>query len=109
MGQIVPATPRAINPDWDTKTPPTEQVEKLSPATYFSLFTELTKLNPPHANDYPILHQIRRMGIVPGQPFAFDKASPEIQRALIEAGSERVGKNQNTVSESGHSERGMAH
>ena len=84
--------PRAINPDWDTKTPPTEQVEKLSPATYFSLFTELTKLNPPHANDYPILHQIRRMGIVPGQPFAFDKASPEIQRALIEAGPSALAK-----------------
>jgi hypothetical protein len=75
-----------INPDWDTKIPPTEQVEKLSPAAYFSLFTELTKLNPPHANDYPILHQMRRIGIVPGQPFAFDKASPDIQRALTEAG-----------------------
>ena len=78
--------PGKINPDWDMKTPPTDQVEKLSPAAYFSLFTELTKLNPPHANDYPILHQMRRMGIVPGQPFAFDKASPEIQRALTEAG-----------------------
>ena len=78
--------PGKINPDWDMKTPPTDQVEKLSPAAYFSLFTELTKFNPPHANDYPILHQMRRMGIVPGQPFAFDKASPEIQRALTEAG-----------------------
>jgi hypothetical protein len=51
-----------------------------------SLFTELTKLNPPHANDYPILHQMLRMGIEPGKPFAFDKASPEVQRALTEAG-----------------------
>ena len=75
-----------INPEWDTKTPPVDQVEKLSPAAYFSLFTELTKLNPPHANDYPILDQMRRMGIEPGKPFAFDKASPEIQRALTEAG-----------------------
>jgi hypothetical protein len=78
--------PGKINPDWDTKRSPTEQVEKLSPAAYFSLFTELTKLNPPHANDYPILHQLARMGIEPGKPFAFDKASPEIQRALTEAG-----------------------
>ena len=78
--------PGKINPDWDTKTPPTAQVEKLSPAAYFSLFTELTKLNPPHANDYPILHQLARMGIETGKPFAFDKASPEIQRALTEAG-----------------------
>jgi hypothetical protein len=75
-----------INPDVDMKTPPVDQVEKLSPAAYFSLFTELTRLNPPHANDYPILDQMRRIGIEPGQPFAFDKASPEVQRALTEAG-----------------------
>ena len=75
-----------INPGWDMK-PPAEQVEKLSPAAYFSLFAELTKLNPPHANDYPILHQMRRMGIEPGKPFEFDKASPDIQRALTQAGS----------------------
>ena len=60
------------------KTPPTEQVEKMSAAAYFSLFTELTRLNPPHANDYPILNQMRRMGIEPGKPFAFENASPQI-------------------------------
>ena len=85
-GKSYQPPPGTINPDWDTKTPPTDQVEKLSPAAYFSLFTELTKLNPPHANDYPILHQMRRMGIELGKAFAFDNASPEIQRALTEAG-----------------------
>ena len=75
-----------INPDWDMATPPITQVEKLGPAAYFSLFAELTALNPPHANDYPILHQMRRIGIEPGKPFAFDRVSPEIQRALTEAG-----------------------
>jgi hypothetical protein len=75
-----------INPDWDMKTPPINLVENLSPAEYFSLFSELTKLNPPHANDYPILHQMRRMGIEPGKPFAFDQTSREVQRALTEAG-----------------------
>ena len=76
----------AINPDWDMKTPAVDQVEKLDAPAYFSLFTELTKLNPPHANDYPILEQMRRMGVEPSKPFAFDKTSPEIQRALTEAG-----------------------
>jgi hypothetical protein len=74
-----------IDPDVDMKTPPVDQVERLSPAAYFSLFTELTRLSPPHANDYPILDQMRRIGIEPGKPFAFDKASPEVQRALTEA------------------------
>ena len=55
------------------KTTPIKQVEMLSPAAYFSLFAELSKLNPPHENDYPILHQMRRIGIEPGKPFAFDR------------------------------------
>ena len=97
-----------INPDWDTKTPPTEQVEKLSPAAYFSLFTELTKFNPPHAIDYPILHQMRRMGIVPGQSFTFDKASPDIQRALTEAGPAALKKIKAQFSKAGIAS-GMAH
>ena len=75
------------------------QVEKLSPAAYFSLFTELTKLNPPHPNDYPILDQMRRIGIEPGKPFALDKASPEIQRALTEAATCRDEENQGEASE----------
>ena len=77
MGEILSAPEGTINSEWDMKTPPVEQVEKLSPSAYFSLFTELTKLNPPHANDYPILDQMRRIGIEPGKPFAFDKASPQ--------------------------------
>jgi hypothetical protein len=68
------------------KTPPTEQVEKMTPAAYFSLFAELTKFNPPHAHDYPILDQMRRIGIEPGKTFDFASASPEVQRALTEAG-----------------------
>jgi hypothetical protein len=33
-----------INPEWDTKTPPVDQVEKLSAAEYFALFAELIQL-----------------------------------------------------------------
>ncbi|MFM0278777.1 DUF1254 domain-containing protein [Paraburkholderia sediminicola] len=73
-----------INPAWDISTPPVVQVEKLDPAAYFALFTELTKLNPPHANDYAILNRMRRIGIEPGKPFAFGSASPEVQQALTE-------------------------
>jgi hypothetical protein len=86
MGQVVHAAGRKDIPDLDMETPPVDQIEKLSPAAYFSLFTEFTRLNPPHANDYPILDQMRRIGIEPGKSFAFDKASPEVQGALTEAG-----------------------
>src|SRR5262249_61033323 len=81
-------TPAAgtINPVWDINTPPTEQDKNLRGALFFSFFRNLTKRTPPHANDYPILDQMRRIGIEPGKSFAFDTASPEIQRALTEAG-----------------------
>jgi hypothetical protein len=45
--------PLAVNPELDMKTPPLEQVDKLSPEAFFALFAELTKANPAHANDYP--------------------------------------------------------
>jgi hypothetical protein len=90
-----------INPDWDMTTLPLAQVEQLSPAAYFSLFTELAKLNPPHANDYPIIHQMQRIGIEPGKPFAFDRASPEIQRALTEAGPPALKKIKARISKAG--------
>ncbi len=76
----------AVVPEWDMKTPPTEQVEKLTPSEYFSLFAELMKLNPPHANDYPILGQIRRLGIEPGKLFEFDALPSESRQALTQAG-----------------------
>ncbi|MGM4918744.1 DUF1254 domain-containing protein [Tardiphaga sp. 803_E3_N1_3] len=85
-GRFATQPPSKINPDWDMKTPPTEQVEKMTPAAYFSLFAELARTNPPHANDYPILDQMRRIGIEPGKPFDFKSASPEVQRALSDAG-----------------------
>jgi hypothetical protein len=61
-------------------------VENMDAATFFSLFAELTKTNPPHTNDYPVLDRMRRIGLVPGQPFNFAKQRPEVKRALTEAG-----------------------
>ena len=61
---------------------PSDQVHKMDAATFFSTFAELMKTNPPHANDYPILARMKRIGIEPGKSFALASASPEVQRAL---------------------------
>jgi hypothetical protein len=53
----------------DDVTPPLEQVNALCSVEFFTLFAELLKENPPHANDYPILHRMRAIGIVPGEDF----------------------------------------
>jgi hypothetical protein len=40
------------------------------------------KANPPHANDFPIIDRMKRIGIVPGKPFKLSDAPKEIQDAL---------------------------
>jgi hypothetical protein len=70
-----------IDPRQDMSAPP-EQVERMDAATYFALLAELMKDNPPHANDYPILERMRRIGIEPGKAFSLAAAPPEVQKAL---------------------------
>ncbi len=79
-----PYVPPASNVDplWDVKTPPPELIEHLTAQVYFELFAELVRLNPPHANDYPILHRMERIGLAAGKPFSFDAAAPEVKEAL---------------------------
>jgi hypothetical protein len=73
---------RDADPSWDLSAPPVVLVEKMNAQDYFVLFAELMKKNPPHANDYPILHRMARIGIEPGKSFAFSAASAETKQAL---------------------------
>ncbi len=61
---------------------PAEQVAKMDPQAFFAVFTEASKENPPHANDYPVLARMQRIGLEPGKPFDFAAAPPEVQEAL---------------------------
>jgi hypothetical protein len=78
-----PYTPpkQEVNPKQDMSAPP-EQVDRMDAATYFTKFAEVMKDNPPHANDYPILDRMKRLGIEPGKSFAFASAPMVVQDAL---------------------------
>jgi len=65
--------------------PPVDQVAKMDAATFFARFAELTKGNPPHENDYPILAQMKRIGLEPGKTFDFAKATPQAQQVMKRA------------------------
>ncbi len=67
--------------------PPVEQVAKMDAATFFTRFLELTKDNPPHANDYPILARMKRIGLEPGGQFDFSKAPEQLKKVLKKATS----------------------
>ena len=71
-----------IDPSIDMKTPPKIQVDTMPTGKYFAYAAELLKLHPPHITDEPILAQMKRIGIVPGESFDIKKLDPEVQKAL---------------------------
>jgi len=81
-GKPYKAPPGTVDPNVDMKTPPVEQVAKMSAATFFGRLAALMKTNPPPAADTPVLARLAKIGIVPGQPFDIDKLDPAAARGL---------------------------
>ena len=71
-----------VDPSIDMKTAVREQVNKMDAGTYFKLFAELLKTNPPAAADAPMVEKIAKIGIVPGKDFDISKAEPSVTKAL---------------------------
>ncbi len=65
--------------------PPVAQVAKMDAAGFFARFAALTKDNPPHAHDYPVLARMKAIGLEPGKPFDFATAPPQVQQAMKNA------------------------
>lgn len=105
LGKPYTAPKGTVDATWDTRTPPVELIEKMSAQEFFALFAELMKSNPPHANDYPIVHRMTRISMEPGKSFSLAAASPEVRQALeaapagalalIKAGLTKAGIRQN--------------
>jgi hypothetical protein len=89
-----------VNPQQDMSAPP-EQVDRMDAATFFALFADLMKANPPHANDYPILARMKRIGIEPGKSFSLAAASSEVQLGLRAAVPEALNHIKATWAKSG--------
>jgi len=74
-----------VDPSVDMKTPPKIQADALPADRFFACAAELLKVNPPHITDQPIVAQLKRIGIEPGQSFDMAKAEPTIRKALESA------------------------
>jgi hypothetical protein len=72
-GKAPKAVEVKIDPGVDMKTAPKVQVDTMPAGKYFAYAAELMKLHPPHLTDEPIVAQMKRIGIVPGQSFDFEK------------------------------------
>jgi hypothetical protein len=70
------------DPTVDMKTPPLDQVNNMSGQEYFTYAAELMKLHRPHVTDWSQVARRRRIGLKPGEPYAWDALSPQMQEAL---------------------------
>lgn len=70
--------------NWDPQGSPGEQVATMPPATFFTLFAELLRTNPPHQNDNAILTRMQRIGLI-GPQFSYDRLDPVVKQALEDA------------------------
>ncbi len=74
--------PGKVDPAIDMKTPVRQQVNAMDATTYFSLMAALMKNNPPTAADAPMVAEMAKIGIVPGQEFDASKLEPAAAQGL---------------------------
>jgi hypothetical protein len=73
-------------------TPP-DQVKAMDAMTFFAAFAAAMKANPPHAADGPMIQELARIGLVPGQDLDASKLSAEQRQAMsdgAQAASARI-------------------
>jgi hypothetical protein len=82
-----------LDPSVDMKTPPVQQLERMTASEYFTALARLLTANPPPASDAPMLASLARIGIVPGQPFDSARLDPITARGVsgaVTAGLRRI-------------------
>jgi len=79
-----PYTPAAgvVDPNVDMKTAVRELVNSMDAASYFALFAQLMKTNPPAAADSPMVAKLAKIGIVPGRDFDASKLDASVAKGV---------------------------
>lgn len=62
--------------------PPPDRIKAMDPAAFFAAFAQEMKANPPHTADASLIHDLARLGVVPGQDFDVSRLTPEQRGAL---------------------------
>jgi hypothetical protein len=85
FGQPYTPPPGKVDPSIDMKTPPVEQVARMTSEQFFNRFAMLLKDNPPPASEAPVLAKLAKIGIVPGRKFDPSKLDPAVAKGLSQA------------------------
>ncbi len=81
-GKPYTAPPGVVDAGVDMKKSIRDQVNAMDAASYFKLFAQLLKTNPPTAEDAPMVAKLAKIGIVPGQDFDASKLDPAVAKGL---------------------------
>lgn len=84
--------PGKVDPSIDMKTAVREQVNALDIAAYFTLLANLMSDNPATAADAPMVAEMAKLGIKPGEPFDMTRFDPAVQAALKDVPEVAFGK-----------------
>jgi hypothetical protein len=80
-----PQTPTfTFDPTVDMKTPPLDQVNRMTAAQFFTYAAELLKLHPPHVTDGSMVLRMKRIGVECGADFDYGSLDAETQTALAD-------------------------
>jgi len=98
--------PGTVDASIDTKKSVRDRVDELDGNAYFKLFAELLKINPPAAEDAPMVATLAKIGIVPGQDFDVSKLDPTVAKAIAGAPKPAQEKIMGHFKEAGKAENG---
>jgi hypothetical protein len=82
FGKPYAAPDGLVDPNADMKTPPVEQLQKMTGVEFLTTLARLLKSNPPPAADQPILAKLATIGVIPGQDFDPSRLDPAIAKGL---------------------------
>jgi DNA sulfur modification protein DndE len=74
-----------VDPNVDMKTPPREQVNRMTAQEYFALLASLMKKNAPSPADLPMVERLAKIGVAPGGDFNPARLSPAVMKGLERA------------------------
>lgn len=77
-----PPTNVPTNSNVDMKTPPRDQVNAMDAQSFFNQVAMLMQNNPPSKSDKSMVKDLKKLGIIAGQPFDMSKENAVIAQAL---------------------------
>ncbi len=81
-GKAYTPAPGTVDASIDMKTAIRDQVNAMDAASFFKLFAQLLKTNPPTPEDASMVAKLAKIGIVPGQDFDVSKLEPAVAKGL---------------------------